>query len=193
MLKVNLLPEGARKATLSPIEQLHRTPLMWILVGAMAAVPIALLVPLGLRFQRVKQLNARIQELQPKKLQIDRIQQMLRQLQQQEAEFRGLRDGRSLWSKRLNILSDVTPDGVWFTELALDPAKGLSVHGSAIGQGGSEMVHVGRLVSDLKASPDFASAVKDIQIESIKRVQDREIEIVQFTLTCALVEPAKPN
>ena len=193
MLKVNLLPESARRVTLSPIEQLHRTPLMWMVVGVMVAFPLVLLVPLGLRFRALQQLNAKTQVLQPKKLQVDRIQQLLRQLQQQEAEFRGLKEGQSLWSKRLNILSDVTPDGVWFTELTLDPVKGLSVQGSAIGQGGSEMVHVGRLVSDLKASPDFAAAVKDIQIESIKRVQDKEIEVVQFTLTCALVNPEKTN
>ena len=59
---------------------------------------------------------------------------------------------------------------------------------SAIGQGGSEMVNVGRLREDLKKDPDFAAAVKDIQIESVKRVQEKEIEIVQFTLSCTLAE-----
>ena len=103
-----------------------------------------------------------------------------------------LKQERQLWSKRLNTLSNLTPDGVWFTELNFDQAKGLVVQGAAIGQGGDEMVTVGRLVQDLKADPDLASAIQDIQIESIKRAQEKEIEMVQFTLTCALASGATP-
>ena len=192
MLKINLLPEGARKAALSPIEQFHRTPLMWILVGAMIAFPVSLLIPLHLCRAQLQQLNEKIQALQPKKLQVDQLQRFLQQLRTQEAAFQGLEKGESRWAKRLNRLSDVTPDGIWFTDLSLDQMKGLVIQGSAVGQGGSEMVSVGRLVQDLKADSDFVSAVKDIQIESIKRVQDREIEIVQFTLTCALLGVPTP-
>ena len=192
MLKVNLLPESARKVTLSPIEQLHRTPLMWLIVGLMIGFALLLLVPLSMRHRMLQQLDAKIQVLQPKKLEVDEIQRLVQQLRAQEAAFRGLKTSQGLWSKRLNSLSNVTPDGVWYTELTLEPSKGLIVQGSAIGQGGPEMVSVGRLVQDLKTNPDFASAIKDIQIESIKRVQDRDIEIVQFTLTCALLEAPTP-
>jgi len=188
MLTINLIPEDVRKAGLSHIEQLHRTPLMWIAGGLMVVYALSLVVRVGLGRQQLQQLNAKIQVLQPKKREVDEIQRLLARLRAQQAAFQGLKRGQWLWSKRLNILSNVTPDGVWFTELTLNPAKGLVIQGAAIGQGGSEMVHVGRLVQDLKADPEFASAVKDIQIESIKRIQDRNIEIVQFTVACALVE-----
>lgn len=188
MLKINLLPERARKAGLSPVEQFHRVPLMWIAVALMVVVALSLVVRIGLGRRELQELNAKIQVLQPKKFEVDQIQRLLARLRAQEAAFQGLKKGQGLWSKRLNSLSNVTPDGVWFTELTLNPTQGLVIQGSAIGQGGSEMVNVGRLVQDLKADPDFASAVKEIQIESIKRVQDRDIEIVQFTLACALVE-----
>ena len=186
MLTINLLPEHIRKAGLSPIEQLHRTPLMWIAAGTMLFFAVLPLLPIAVRRQQLAQLNANIQALQPKKMEVDQIQRLLQQLQTQEAAFRGLKRGQKLWSKRLNILSNVTPEGIWFSEFTLDQSKGLVIQGAAVGQGGTEMVSVGRLVQDLKASPDFASAVKDIQIESIKRVQDHDIEVVQFTLTCAL-------
>ena len=190
MLKINLLPEHIRKAGLSPIEQLHRTPLMWIAAGAMLFVAVWPLLPIAVHRRQLAQLNAKIQTLQPKKMEVDQIQRLLQQLQTQEAAFEGLKHGQSLWSKRLNVLSNVTPEGIWFSDLTLDQGKGLIIEGAAVGQGGTEMVSVGRLVQDLKASPDFSSAVKDIQIESIQRVQDHEIEIVKFTLTCALAESA---
>ena len=191
MLKINLLPESTRKAGLSPIEQLHRMPLMWIAVALMVVGALSLVVRVGLGHRALAELNAKIQVLQPKKLEVDQIQQLLYRLRGQETAFHGLKKGQELWSKRLNVLSNVTPDGVWFTELTLNPTQGLMIQGSAIEQGGSEMVNVGRLVQDLKANPDFASAVKDIQIESIKRVQDGDIEVVHFTLACALREPAE--
>lgn len=190
MLRVNLLPESARKAGLSPVEQLHRMPLMWIAVALMVAAALSLVARVGVGHRTLSELNAKVQVLQPQKLEVDQIQRLLSRLRAQETAFHGLKKGQGLWSKRLNVLSNVTPDGVWFTELTLNPGQGLMIQGSAIEQGGSEMVNVGRLVQDLKADPDFASAVKDIQIESIKRVQDGAIEVVQFTLACALREPA---
>ena len=188
MLKVNLLHDRARQSSLSSIEQFHRTPLMWLVVGAMLVFVLVLLVPLGIYRQQLHGLQAQIQTLQPKKLEVDRVQRFVRGLRAQQGAFRGMKQGGGQWAKRLNVLSNVIPDGVWLTELELDQDKGLIIHGSAIGQGGSEMVSVGMLRSDLKEHPDFANAIEDIQIESIKRIQDKNIEIVQFTLACALRE-----
>ncbi|MBI4342166.1 MAG: PilN domain-containing protein [Candidatus Omnitrophica bacterium] len=193
MLKINLLPEGARKAAVSPIEQFHRTPIMWLLVGGMVLCVLWLFVPITLHRQQLRQLQAKIHALEPRKREVDQLQRFLQRLRSQEQAFRGLGAGQSLWSKRFNILSDVTPEGVWFTELSLEQGKGLMIQGSAIGLGGAEMVSIGRLVQDLKTNPDFASVVKDIQIESIKRVQEKEIELAQFTLTCALQEAPAPR
>ena len=190
MLKINLLPETARKASLSPIEQLHRTPLMWVAVGLLIGIAALFAVPISFRQGELRQLQAKIQVLEPKKAEVDRLQQYLQQLRAQETAFRSVKRGQGTWSRRLSILSNVTPEGIWFTDLTLDQTKGLVIQGSAIGQGGAEMVSVGRLVQELKADQDFASAVKDIQIESIKRVPEGEIEVVQFTLACTLTNEA---
>jgi len=186
MLQINLLPESERTATLSQVEQFHRTPLMAIVIIGMAAFVVVLLIPLSLRRRQLQHLRTEIQALTPKTAELDQLQQVVHRLRAQETAFQGLEHGQRRWSKRLNTLSTLTPEGVWFTELVLDPARGLVIQGSAIGQGGTEMVHIGRLVQELKNDADFAAAVKDIQIESIKRSQDHEIEIVQFTLTCSL-------
>ena len=190
MLQINLLPEGARKATLSPVEHFHRTPLMWLSVALTIGFTCWLFIRINLRRGMLRQLNNAVHRLEPKRDAVNELKQRLEQLRAQEAAFHGLRHAQGLWSKRLNTLSDVTPEGVWFTELSLDQNKGLIIQGSAIGQGGGEMVNVGRLVQDLKANPDFLLAIKDIQIESIKRVQEKRVEVVQFTLSCPLREAA---
>ena len=187
MLTINLLPEGARKAGLSQIEQFHRTPIMAIGVVILVAVPLLLWVPVSARSRELQRLTEKMQVLEPQKAQVDQLQRLLTQLRAQEKVFQSLGKGQNLWAQRLNILSDVTPAGVWYTELLLDAEKGLLIQGSAIGeQVGPEMVSVTRLVKELEANPAFASALKDIQIESIKRVPVVDTDVVQFTLACTL-------
>lgn len=193
MLKINLLPPEARPTTLSRVEQFHRTPLMGITVGILVALPLLLWVPVMFYRSQLQLLTAKIQTLEPKKAEVDRLQRSLQQLRAQEAAFRGVAREKDLWSKRLNTLSDVTPDGVWFTEMAFDRTKGLVLQGAAVGQGSPELSGVTRLVQDLKADAEFASALKDIQIESIKTIQEGDLELVQFTLTSALPDPTKTS
>jgi len=192
LLHINLLPETARKNVLSPIEQFHRTPLMWVGVVLLVGVALSVWAPVSIRRQQLAQLTVQIQELTPKKQAVDQLQQFVQRLRAQEAAFHRLGRAAGGWSRRLNVLSNVTPDGVWYTELVLNKEKGLLIYGSAIGEGGNETVNIGRLVQDLKADEHFSAVIKDIQIESIKRFQQEELELVQFTLACALAEPATP-
>lgn len=182
MLQINLLSEGARKAALSPIEQFHRTPLMWIAFGGMVGFAFSLFAPIMLRRQQLQQLEAKIRVLEPKKQEVDQLQRFLQQLRAQAESFKGLGKSQNLWSKWLNHLSDVTPTSVWFTELTFEQGKSLVIQGSAIGVGGTEATSINRLIQDLKADPRFAS----FQIESMKRIPEKDIEVVQFTLTCPL-------
>lgn len=189
MLKINLLPAAARKSVASPIEQFHRTPIVWLSVAAMLLLAGALAMPVRISEQRLTRLQRATSELRPRKAAVDEIRRFSEQLRAQEKAFKelGQGEGTRRWSKRLNRLSALTPEGVWYTDLTLERQKSLVIQGAALGQGGAaETVAIGRLVADLKADPDFSSAVKDIQIESIKRVQDGPIETVQFTLTCEL-------
>ena len=187
MLQINLLPEEARETSLSSLEQLHRIPLIWIVVGLLIGFGLVLLIPVHFNQRRLNVLTKQIEQLKPKEFEVHKLQQTLNQLKREAAAFEQIKSGnRRAWSQRLNKLSDLTPDGIWFTNLDLDPVKGLVIQGAAIGQGGSEMANVGKLVQDIKGDTEFTSAFKDVQIESLKRVYEKEIEVVRFTLICQL-------
>ena len=190
MLKINLLPESSGRSSRAALQQLPRLPIAKILAVGLVLFPLLLWLPTALGRYELKRLTAAIKRLEPKQQELERLQQSLGGLRAQESAFRILR-GQRVWAKRLNTLSDLTPDGIWLSDLLLDFEKGLTIQGFAIGQGGSETGSIGRLVQSLKDSPDFASATKDIQIESIKRTQDRDVELLQFTLRCALSDALK--
>jgi Tfp pilus assembly protein PilN len=192
MVSINLLPEAYRKPRVSKVEQLHRSPLAILAVGALVGMAALGWMVLLMRQARLAQLTQRLQQLASQKTAAEELKASVQQLRDQHTVFQRLSRERSQWARRLNILSDVTPEGVWFTDLSLDQGKGLIVQGSAIGRGGEEMVRIGRLVQDLKADAAFSAVVQDIQIESIKSVQEKEIEVIEFTLTCKLADsPAR--
>jgi len=187
MIAVNLLPEAYRKPRASSIEPFYRSPLAIVVAVAMAST-VALLWSISLvREGQRAVLQTKLKDLQTKKTASDDLKATVQRLRDHQVTLQQLTRERTSWSRNLNRLSDATPDGVWFTDLSLDQQKGLVIQGAAVGQGGEEMVRIGRLVNELKADPMFSAVVKDVQIESIKSVQEKDLEIVEFTLTGGLV------
>lgn len=190
LLGIDLLPARARRSRGVPVRQLHRIPLVWLTSGALVAYTAWSAGAAHVTRQRLRDARARIDQLRPRKQELDGLQQTLQRLQAEEQAFRAIGPAGPGWAGRLNALSDLTPDGIWFTELVMDPAIGLQIQGTATAQGGAEMVRIGQLVNDLKAHAAFASLIRSVQIESIRRAQDKEIELVQFALVCEL-DPAE--
>lgn len=186
MITINLLPENYRKLTVSSVQQFHRSPLAFLIVIVLVSPLLILGTLWKLRQAQAGQLITHLSQLDPQKTEADQLKTSVQALRDQQAALQRLSRERRQWTKLLNRLSDVTPDGVWYTDLSLDQQQGFVVQGAAISQGGEEMVRIGRLVQDLKADPNFSSMIQDIQIESIKTVQEKEVEVVEFTLTCKL-------
>lgn len=189
MIRVNLLPKSHRKPPASSAEQLVRSPLA-LITGAVLAGLLALLGLIAqMRQVSLNGLQGRVQQVEPARAKVEALSASVRQLKEQQALLERIIKSRSQWARHLNQLSNVTPEGVWLTELSLNAEKGLVIQGSAIGQGGEEMVQIGRLAQDLKADATISSTIKDIQIQSIESVQEKDIEVIHFTLSGALAQP----
>ena len=186
LLRINLLPEGARRANQQSVQQFYRTPLAGVAGALVLLLALSMQVPLQLNQKQLDALNAKIRRLEPRQTEVKRVQELLGRLRAQRDAFDGLKMGSSSWAQRLNVLSNVTPKGVWFTELSLDRSKGLVIQGMALAAQGPEMVTVTRLVQDLQSDAHFASIFKQVQLESIKRIQQDGFDLVQFTITCTM-------
>jgi Tfp pilus assembly protein PilN len=186
LLAIDLLPERRRETRGVAVREISRIPLVWLTGGVLVAYTAWSAGAVRFARRRLHDARARIEQLRPLKQEVDRLQQAVQRLHAEEEAFRAIGETGPGWSSRLNALSDLTPDGVWFTEFVMDRAIGLQIQGTAIAQGGAEMVRIGQLVNDLKAPAAFASLIKSVQIESIRRAQDHEVELVQFALVCEL-------
>lgn len=183
MITISLIPEAYRKPTASSIQQFPRSPLAMLVVGVLVGIWLLLIAIRGVRQAQVTRLTARLQQLKPQQTAIAELRASMNTLRDQHAVFQHLDHDRSHWASYLNVLSDVLPDGVWLTDVSFDQHKKLVIQGSALARGGDEMASLSRFVQDLKADPGFSGVLKEIQIESIKNVQEGEVELMQFTLT----------
>ena len=190
MITINLLPGSYRKPKESSVHQLARSPLAFLAAAGMIGIVLLLAMATRVHRMRLAGIEAQLQQVRSRKASVDALVASVQGLRDQKVSLDRVIQSRSQWARRLNQLSNVTPEGVWFTNLLVDLDKGLVIQGAALGHGGEEMVQIGRLTQDLKTDPAFSAAVRDIQIKSIERVQDKETEVIKFTLTGSLVAPS---
>ena len=190
MIRINLLPADARRARSLSMDKVPRSPLIALAAAFLLLLPVGLLGLKAADQARLKRLSAILQTLAPKKQEADRLTIEADALREQQRLIDQLNQRRSHWAQRLNALSDAVPDGIWLTDLIVEPQRSISLKGDAIAQGGEEMVQIGRLLQDLKGSPAFAGVLTQLEIESINSKQDGTIELAEFSLNGKLTESA---
>lgn len=183
MLQINLIPEEARRNEETSLEQFHRTPLMWFIIGCMAVSALGLLCWVQLQNRKLHRLNEEINQLRPQKTVIDQLQGFVQKLQQESSAFEALKPQGASWSERLSTLAALTPNGVWFKELLWDPAEGFRLEGLALQEEGAEMAKISRFMQQLEQHASMKGLLADLKIDSIERAQDETIEMVRFTIT----------
>ncbi len=182
MITINLLPESSRKPMARSIGPLVRSPLAYLIGMTLVGLAVGLGGIVKIQQLRVKQFVARLAQLEVQATEANQLTAAVKLLNDQRAVYERVDLARSQWGARLNILSDQLPDEIWLTELEFDPSNGLVIHGVALSHGGQEIVQLERFAKDLKANPVFSAAIRDLQLKSVKSVQEQAIELVEFIL-----------
>ena len=94
------------------------------------------------------------------------------------------------WSKRLNVLSDALPKGVWFRKIDWDGAS-LRVDGEVFSKTGGEIVTIGNFVAYLKKDPAFTDGFNSIEVQSIQRNKRGDTEVADFAVVAKVTVPPK--
>lgn len=189
MIEINLLPPERRKKTL----ELPKFPLLPVgmgILGILVTVNFTLGLMVGRRNAQIKRLTEEWELNLPLKQQADAISSTINELRTKKEVMDSLIGRRFLWSKKLNLLSDLIPRGIWLTRLSLDE-KGdlrfLTLEGVAMPLKGQEMVTlVTKFMDALKEDKEFFEGFEAIELGPIKRKKVEKIEVMKFTLVCQL-------
>ncbi|MDP8213402.1 MAG: PilN domain-containing protein [Candidatus Zapsychrus exili] len=194
MIEINVAPNSLRKKRRSSFSLGLNMPIE-IVVGSVAGMIIALVVAHLLlvfistvQLIKYKGLETRWSTMQPLKKSADRVISEMRLLQGKNKDIQGIMgDNKILWSKKLNVLSDILPKGVWLKKISLSENK-FFIEGSAISRQKTEMANVHKFTLNLKGSESFLDNFEDLELGAINRKKVEKIEVADFLITVKIKE-----
>lgn len=195
MISINLLPDSMRKKKSMMIFEDDRIAIpKEILIGVGGLVVVLLLFVHGVlgvmtlfKAMHYKGLVKQWEAVQQEKVNIDSVLNNLNALRAKEGTLAPVLQQDVIWSRNLNIISDVMPIGVWLRKLELKEGE-LTFHGSAVSKSASEMISVGDLVSGLKKQEDFLNDFERIDVGVIKRREQGAVSIADFSIHAVIKE-----
>ena len=193
MIVINLVPEHLRKRSaggvLSSGLGIPREVLLGVAGAFIAFLVVAhvlLLVAQSAQGVRLGLVKARWEKLLPDRDRIDVLGTELMGLRKKVATITSIASARTgPWSRKMNVLSDALPKGVWLKKINLDSGT-LTLEGSAFSKTHSEIVTVGNFVANLKKEGAFADDFSSIEVQSIQRGKRGPTEVVDFVITAKL-------
>lgn len=199
MIEINLLPSEYKTQRKNKAKNI---PINLILISINAVLLAVLLIVTAMNVSKtvtLKALNTRLKGLAPEQQKIVILQRRADSLKSTNLLFSHLVDNRFIWSKKMNLLSDLVIPGIWLRSLTLerealnimlDPSvpgnsiNHLKINASVVSIAHDEMGTIGKWIRKLKASNDFFEDFKNIELEGVVRRNIETVEIMDFTLLC---------
>ncbi|MBF0478673.1 MAG: PilN domain-containing protein [Candidatus Omnitrophica bacterium] len=193
MIEINLTPPEARKKrTAGGFMKGLSVPLEVIigLGGGLLMLLLCIYVVLVFanlgKAAELRSLNKQWEQLQPEKKEIDAVLSDLRSLQSIKKDVQKICNANRIrWSRKLNIITDVIPKGVWLIRIDAGDAS-LFIKGRALSKQGEELRNIHAFVANLKNNPDFMSELKDVELGNIQSVKVSGVDVSEFSIKVVL-------
>ena len=185
MIELNLLPSELRKKESKFGFEISKETFRSVMITIIAIIVFIHIILIGSLFIKKVQFSRSTkewQEILPQKNKIDALKNEYESVSDKTRAIDKLtKKGRISWAKKLNSLSDVLMQGVWLRRLDFSGSQ-LTLEGSSVSLKGEDVILVNRFTSKLKNNSDFYSNFKELEVESIKRRQIKNIEVADFIL-----------
>ena len=183
LLEINLLPEQLRpkKSGSRSVSSKDMTIFIFIGAGLLVAINIIIIVvSLGLGLN-VSSLENRLKKVDPDIQKMRELEAQLRQFQGESQLTQEIISKRILWAEKMQIISDVAPQGVWLKSMSAKPAS-FTIDGTCVALNGKEMSIIGEFINGLKDNKRFFSGFDKLELRSVQRRMIGSIEVVEFIL-----------
>ena len=191
MIEIDLLPLELREKKIIHFEQFFQTKLFLTILGCLVLFHLSLYTAAAINSRRLDALQGNWQNLSSKRAEIDRLKGELAEINRKIPLIEQLISNRLLWSRELNIISDLLIAGIWLNELSLEKQKtaedkvseSLIIRGSAASRTKDEPALIGRFMQNLKDDSVF-SANFTVELGPIKKRLIGQTEVMDFILIC---------
>ena len=135
--------------------------------------------------QMLAHLHAQIDALNPKRQSFTALQAEVGKLDTRIAALKTLVENHPAWAERLNRLSDLVGESIWFSKLTLQPPSQLVLEGSAVERSGDGMQAVSQFLTKLQSDQTFTSVFDKITLQSFTTRTLGSTEVLDFTIVCS--------
>ncbi len=143
---------------------------------------------------RYMQVKKEWKTLLPAKREVDKIIIEIRKLQSIKQDVDKLIDAdKILWSRKLNIISDSLPRGVWLRHIAFEDRKTFIIEGSAISRQQNQIAAIHEFTHNLRQQKAFLKHFQEMDIDSITRRKINNTEVVDFSIVASLKQEFRPE
>lgn len=190
MIEINLLPETLRQETKAKKSGLgiDLNKLFYILpaISAMAiCIHLYLAILTTVKNSRLKALNNQWQKLAPERKSLEDFNKEYAIISEDASTIQKLSRERISWSEKLNRLSLLLPNGIWFRELSVSRDTFL-LQGSALSLREEGMNLIQRLIDNIKNDNIFFKDVRSLELNSVQKRIIAGYDIDDFVLTGVL-------
>lgn len=184
MIEINLLPASWRKKQLPQFKfpQGNLKKFLAILIAVWMLVHFLLQVFIIINAVRLRQQEKAFAGILPQKQQVDEIKAHVDKAKAFEDLFSRVSVRRFVAAAKLDYLSDVLPEGVWFQELSFSQEMG-EIKGSCISLNAQELTQVGKFLNALRADKQMRKDFPRIELVSVQRRKLGATEIVDFVIS----------
>jgi Tfp pilus assembly protein PilN len=196
MIEINLVPPDLRKKKKKRILPAGFNIPLEVVIGIGGGVLVLLVcLDVFLVFLNIKKIaqhkdfKKQWEEVLPAKENVDSIISQMRDFKVKEEALAKMtnNDQGIVWAKKLNILSDSLPRGVWLNKVSV--AEDIFfISGSAISRQKREMISVHSFAANLKKEKIFLEGFRGFELGSIERRNVSSTEIADFLITIKIAE-----
>ncbi|MFP4472341.1 MAG: PilN domain-containing protein [Candidatus Omnitrophota bacterium] len=196
MININLLPPEMRKKKRAPVftgkgPLIPRDLLIGLVSGFLVLlvfVHILLQIVVWTRYGRLTKLEKTWNAMSAEQQRVVKIKRGLDAQRQKISSLREVTGNTDIiWAKKLNIISDAIPRGVWLRGLVLEGDR-LFLRGSSVSKHKAEMLNPHTFLANLQEQKEFMADIGLIELESIKSRMVGETQVADFVIRALVVK-----
>lgn len=206
MIELNLLPKELRKKKAKKqLPHIRIVPIAIAAAGAVVALYLVIAVFCVTNSLALKDLKAKLKEIQPQKEATERIATLTAELDKRVTSIRKIAKPRIAWARMMSGLNQAVIQGIWLYEFRTMAGKGaqldvndasslryLELSGYALGESERATALVAKFINSLKDSKDFSVYFEDIELQVIDSREVSGEKAMLFKLLCSFKPDAPP-
>ncbi len=197
MIELNLIPTHLRKKkrkTLSLGGRDVRIPREAVigLIGGLLVLLLAVHVVLQLvimyKYFNHQKMEQGWEQMSSSQTNVNRVLNELRRLQGNLKAIDNMRGtDRISWSKKLNLISEHLPRGVWLDWVSMD-GRTLVLRGSSVSKSNTQIISIHNFTENLSNSKDFMLGLRNIETGLIKSRDIQTTPVADFSISAQIAE-----